>query len=342
MGIESLHLHTQTSDGEFSHLTALEIAAKHKIKIIAFTDHDAVPNPTTVEALRANKEPSTGWLMGIEVSSGLPTELGSGASGGPHLVGLGINPFEQHITEYCQLAQHSRIERMERIVGNLRNLGFDITEQACLAASGGESVGRPHIVAALNLDSHPGNKAALERIRAEMQAEAEHNKQIEEDYVLMTSKGPQQLPYTLFLSDKAFTPGVYVDSLYWKDFDESVKLIREAGGLAFMAHYWTVMGKILPDQLDNMLTTNRLDGVETVFGLTELLNGHRDAAKIRSAQQLVREMVQRHDKLASGGADIHTENDYRDFGNTEWYSIATVGMAKKITQHLANDWYKLK
>lgn len=185
--------------------------------------------------------------------------------------------------------------------------------------------------------------AALERIRSQMQAEAEHNEKIEEDYNLMTSKGPQQLPYTLFLSDKAFTPGVYVDSLYWKNFDESVNLIREAGGLAFMAHYWTVMSKILPDKLDNLLATNRLDGVETVFGLTELLNGHRDAPKIRDAQRLVREMVQRHEKLASGGADIHRENDYRDFGNSQWYSIATIGMAKKITHHLAvNDWYNLK
>lgn len=132
MGIESLHLHTQTSDGEFSHLKALEIAAKHKIEVIAFTDHDSVPNPTTIEDLRANKEPSAGWLMGIEVSSGLPTELGSGASGGPHLVGLGINPLEQNITEYCQLAQHARIERMEQIVRNLRNLGFDISLFGCL------------------------------------------------------------------------------------------------------------------------------------------------------------------------------------------------------------------
>lgn len=87
MNYESLHNHTTTSDGEQSHLEVLETAEKNGFRAVAFTDHDTLPNEQEMEKLKAYTGPVK-WLVGCEISSGLPKELGGGPISMFHILGL--------------------------------------------------------------------------------------------------------------------------------------------------------------------------------------------------------------------------------------------------------------
>lgn len=143
---ESLHCHTLVSDGELTHKQVLDTAQQNNISAVAFTDHDSVPDENTLKELDKLWAHSTKRIVGVEISSGLPKEAGGGPSSGFHVVGLFVDPTNAALLEHCRKAQEARVVRMQKMVRNLRELGFNVTEQDCLAASGSEAVARPHIV----------------------------------------------------------------------------------------------------------------------------------------------------------------------------------------------------
>jgi len=63
-----------------------------------------------------------------------------------------------------------------------------------------------------------------------------------------------------------YIPNVDVDYLYFSDMDTSVKLIRDAGGVAILAHFGTIKNKIDIDMLEKFLKEGRIDGVEVISG----------------------------------------------------------------------------
>ena len=146
---ESLHNHTTASDGTQTYLEVLEAARRNKVGLVAFTDHDTLPSAADLKILRDYDGPVK-WMVGCEISSGLPIELGGGVTSSLHILGLFTDPTNKALLDHCVKAVAARIERMERIVTNLKSLGFNISVEDCMAASGGETVGRPHIVRALN------------------------------------------------------------------------------------------------------------------------------------------------------------------------------------------------
>lgn len=307
-------------------MEVLNTANRHGLSVITFTDHDALPNKETVNLLKNNKEHPTKWVMGIELSSGLPLEIGGGSFSGLHIVGLFVDPTDQKLQEHCRKAQEARVARMEQMVANLRGLGFKISANDCLKASGGEAVGRPHIVTALK--DKEENLVIIEQLRQKMQQAAEKDPAIEVTYESMMQQGEHQYPYQLFLTNNSFIPNVYVNYQYWVDLDKSVELIRNAGGLAVIAHYSTAKSKIPTAMLTRLLEQNRLDGAEVVFGLHAYdTEQEKDTEKDR---QLCRDLCQKYNKITSGGVDIHTKEDFVDFVAADWYAKETIGMAERI------------
>ncbi len=116
MSYETLHAHTTASDGTLTHLELLDACQKYNVGIVAFTDHDSLPNKKTLKLLNENRNHPIKWIIGIEVSSGLPRELGGKVHSGLHIVGLFVNPTNKDLLEYCKLAQEARITRMQRMV----------------------------------------------------------------------------------------------------------------------------------------------------------------------------------------------------------------------------------
>jgi predicted metal-dependent phosphoesterase TrpH len=325
MSIQTLHSHTIQSDGKHTHLEVLDICKKYNIGTIAFTDHDSLMSDAQFKELKAlNSEIK--WISGIEISSGLPQELGGGPGGDFHIVGLFVDPTNKELQEHCKLALDARVARMQGIVKNLKSLGFNISEEDCLKASGGESVGRPHIVQALN--SHEENRKVIQALRARMEKDSKDNPELKVQYDAMIERGEDQFPYELFLSSSAYLPGIYVDYLYAADMDKSVSLIRNAGGIAIVAHYFTIIKKIPEEMMGKFFSENRIDGIETVFGLFGY--GTNFEAEIKRTREISENLAKMHNRLRSGGADAHKEDDFKQFAEAEWYSKQTEGFAEKM------------
>jgi predicted metal-dependent phosphoesterase TrpH len=330
---ESLHNHTTASDGTQTYLEVLRAARAHRFGVVAFTDHDTLPNDADIQRLREYDGPVK-WLLGCEISSGLPVELGGGATSSLHILGLFTDPHNEALLEHCGKALAARTERMERIVTNLRGLGFTISVDECLAASGGENVGRPHIVRALNV--HAENAAIIEGMRAEMERAAVASASVAMDYAHMLERPASDYPYRLFLSDDAFVPGIYVDYLYTVDLDTAVGLIRGAGGLAVVAHWYTASKKIDAGMLERMLTSGRLDGVE--------LMGNPLNSAARRAEPVLRAMSERTGCLATYGVDGHREQDMENVANERSLASKSVGQTARLTERAKVDlgWSNLR
>lgn len=333
---QSLHSHTTSSDGKLSHLELLNQAKNHNVGVIAFTDHDSV---MPIEIIESLKNHSVNWISGIEMSSGLPKELGISPDG-PHIVGLFVDPTNPDLIEYCHKAQAARLKLMTERVVKLQQLGFNVTIEDCLKASNGETVGRPHLVQAIN--SHPENEAVMQSLIEKMREASLSDPKIKEKFDLMMNSGPRQYPYVLFLSDDSFIPGINGQREYWKDFDECVSLIRNAGGVAFFAHYSSERKKVPLEALEKLLKENRIDGVETVYGLWEL--GTPRQNETDSDKQVIKTLLNKYDKLPSGGADMHTLDDLINFSSNKDYASQTIGLVENIIAklHVKTTWSNLK
>ncbi len=323
---ESLHNHTTASDGTQTYLEVLKAARANRYGVIAFTDHDTLPSAAEVAALREYDGPVK-WLLGCEISSGLPKELGGGPTSSLHILGLFTDPTNTALVEHCRKAVLARGERMQRIVANLKGLGFAISVDDCLAASGGESVGRPHIVRALS--THPENAAIIERLRADMALAAVQSARVAMDYAHMLERPASDYPYRLFLSDDAFVPGVYVDYLYSIDMDAAVGLIRGAGGVAIVAHWYTVERKINAMMLEGFIRDGRIDGVEL---MGNPLNG-----AARRAEPVLSAMAARTGAIATFGIDGHREQDMENFANDGNVAGKSVGQTARLVARVKPD-----
>lgn len=324
MTIESLHTHTTLSDGKLSHREMFELAESLGVSVIAFTDHDAVPPSSVINELNTLRDRKTKWVVGIEITANLPKELAP-QSAAMHIIGLFVDPTNEALRKHCEQAQEARVRRMEKIVGNLQALGFHITAEDCLEMSGGESVGRPHIVQALA--KYPENTIVTERIRREMAVDAEHDSVLQERYRRMMEKGESQYPYVLFLSPDAYRKG-YSDNDYLPDLDEAVALIRGAGGIAGVAHYYTVRSKMPLEIFDRLLAEKRIDGAEVIYGLREY--GTEGEQAISAERRALRELLSKHNALAFGGSDAHTREDLEFYIKNDWFSHESIGLTEKI------------
>ncbi len=332
---ESLHNHTTASDGTQSYAEVLATAERCGVGVVAFTDHDMLPSEADVAAFRAYTAGGgpVKWLVGCEISSGLPQELGGGATSSLHILGLFTDPTNVALREHCRRAQVARTERMERMVANLRGLGFVVSVEDCLAASGGETVGRPHIVRALT--AHPENAEIIEGLRAQMQAEAVKSAAVAMEYARMLERPVSDYPYRLFLSEDAFISGVYVDYLYSIDLDAAVALIRGAGGVAVMAHWYTVERKIGPAMLEGLVREGRIDGVEIM--------GNPLNSAAQRAQSVLSGMAARTGCAATYGIDGHREQDIEHFVGDLELAGRTVGQTARLVarSRVATTWSSL-
>jgi 3',5'-nucleoside bisphosphate phosphatase len=124
----------------------------------------------------------------------------------------------------CERAQQERRARAGQIVDNLRREGFDLTlEDAIREAGAADSIGRPHIARAAGATGDLGP--------------------FFEEYLVPGAK--------------AFVPR------RWPTAGEAVETIRDAGGVAVVAHpYWDVKD---PAQVEDLVRSLEPDGVEVYY-----------------------------------------------------------------------------
>jgi hypothetical protein len=192
----------------------------------------------------------------------------------------------------------------------------------CLRASAGETVGRPHIVRALAI--YPENAKILEGIRSDMERTAVSNPRVAMDYAHMLERPASDYPYRLFLSEDAFIPGIYVDYLYSVDMDSAVRLIRGAGGVAVVAHWYTTSKRIDAKMLEEMVEGGRLDGVEIM--------GNPINTAARRAEPMMVALASRTGCIATYGADAHRAEDLASFVADRELARRTVGQTQRLLE----------
>ena len=128
------------------------------------------------------------------------------------------------IAPACERAQQERRDRAGEIIENLRREGFDLTlDDAIREAGAADSIGRPHIARAAGASGDLGP--------------------FFEEYLVPGAK--------------AFVPR------RWPTAEQAVGLIRDAGGVAVVAHpYWDISD---PAQVEELIRALRPDGIETFY-----------------------------------------------------------------------------
>jgi predicted metal-dependent phosphoesterase TrpH len=203
---------------------------------------------------------TAGKRAGVEVIPGVEISA-EFPYGTMHIVGLFVNRTHPTLLQKLSGLQEARRLRNPKIVERLQALGLDIRYDEVVAASGGGQVGRPHFARVLMQKGYV--------------------KSIEEAFERYLKKG---------------APG-YVEKARLLP-EESISLIHLAGGVAVLAHPFTLRipdGELRP--LFDRLVKAGLDGVEVQYSKhtpdqTALYGG----------------LAKQFGIVAAGGSDFHGAN----------------------------------
>lgn len=243
-------------------------AAAAQVELLFLTDHDSVTG--FPEALEAAKGTGVDLRCGIEINTIFKDNV--------HILGYGIRwdsePLRARLGEF----RVRRRARIERILENLKKLGFELTMDEVRAAwhesgkgaaqsaaptppeGADESLGRPHVADALK-------RKGVVRSR-------------QEAFNRFLAKGK---------------PG-YVDSAGPTP-EEAIALIRAAGGFCSIAHPETIAE---PELIKDWIKLG-LEGLEVYYST------HTPSQTVR-----FRDIADRWDLLPTGGTDFHGPGSGRD------------------------------
>ena len=185
-----LHIHSTASDGSLSPEEILREACSLGVSPVSITDHDTVAAYVELDSAK----PASGIIPGVELSAEF-------AGGTLHILGYGIDPFDENLSGALGELQRFRLDRNRRIIAAMGRIGFDITFEEVLLEAGGELIGRPHF--------------------ASLMVKKGYVKTFREAFDRYLKKGAP-----LYMDKKRLLPG------------EAIGLIRKAGGIAVMAHPW--------------------------------------------------------------------------------------------------------
>ena len=136
-----LHLHSTASDGRLSPAEVVRKSAEAGLNFIALCGHDTVAGiPPALEA--AKKFPSLTVIPGVEINTDV-------AAGEAHILGYFVDYGHPGLLASLANLRDSRLDRAQRMITKLGNLGLDITWERVKQIAGDGSIGRPHIARAL-------------------------------------------------------------------------------------------------------------------------------------------------------------------------------------------------
>ena len=176
-----------------------------------------------------------------------------------HMLGMLFDRENAALAEVLSTTRDNRLTRMNRIIARLNEAGFEISIEDVLAQlAPGATLGRPHLADALIAKK-------IVASRDEAFAQLLHN----------NSK--------YYISHYSPTP------------EDAIKLIKQAGGVAVIAHpLASLRGRTVSiDSFESMVEAG-LDGIEI---------SHRDQSE--DERQLLREVVAQYDIIATGSSDYH-------------------------------------
>jgi predicted metal-dependent phosphoesterase TrpH len=226
----------------------------------------AITDHDTIDGLQEGL--SEGERIGFEVVPGV--EISAEYSpGSMHLLGYFLDIHHSLLKGKLEYLQRARAERNPKIVENLNRLGVRITYDEVVKASGGGQVGRPHF--------------------AQVLLEKGYVRNIQEAFERFLKKGAP----------------AYVDKVRFKP-KEAISFIRQAGGVAVLAHPKTLgmNGSLAVEKVVLGLIEERLTGIEVFYPEHSPLE-----------VGLLKVLAERYGLLMTGGTDYHgIEKEALDIG----------------------------
>ena len=176
-----------------------------------------------------------------------------------HMLGMLFDRDNSALSEVLATTRDNRLTRMNRIIARLNEAGYEISIEDVLAQlAPGATLGRPHLADALIAKK-------LVASRDEAFAELLHN----------NSK--------YYISHYSPTP------------EDAIKLIKQAGGVAVIAHpLASLRGRTINIESFKSMVEAGLDGIEI---------SPRDQSE--DERELLREVVARYGIIATGSSDYH-------------------------------------
>jgi predicted metal-dependent phosphoesterase TrpH len=255
-----LQSHSLHSDGMLRPSEVVAAAAAAGVKLLALTDHDTVDG--VAEAVGAAADVGISLVRAIEISAL------DGAAGDLHILGYLIDDRDPTLLERLRVSRGNRERRADAMAQALRELGFVVDEDSLRRrAQRGESIGRPHLAAAVV--SEPANAA---RLAAEGCLEPSA---FLVAYLIEGRPGFKPRP----------APTV----------PEAIEAIHDAGGVAVWAHpFWDLAeSREVLDAIDRFREAG-LDGVECFY-----------PTHTREQAGLLAGRCARLGLLSTGSADFH-------------------------------------
>jgi 3',5'-nucleoside bisphosphate phosphatase len=212
--------------------------------------------------------------LGLDFLTGIEVTCAFPRPGTMHVLGYGLDPASTAARKLTATLGAARDERMDLMIGRLNHLGLNVSRaevEAGMDGTGG-SIGRPHVARVLLAKGYVhSTRDAFERYLGGGGAA----------YVDTSPLAPEQV----------------------------ITLIREAGGLASLAHPYQLRRREWSqlEALVRELAGQGLEGVET----------HHSSHTDEQVQRLTR-LADRLDLLTTGGSDFHGSNK-------PWIRLGEVG-----------------
>lgn len=136
-----LHIHSTASDGTLTPSEIVDEALRQGLRAFAITDHDTIEGVR--EAISYGIPASLDFISGVEISAAPPESFS--LKGSFHILGYAVNTDSPELNEALCRLQKARSDRNPHMIRRLNELGFDISLDEVVAASGDGQAGRPHI-----------------------------------------------------------------------------------------------------------------------------------------------------------------------------------------------------
>lgn len=198
--------------------------------------------------------------LGIELIPGI--EISAQFEPGTlHILGFFLDPKQPRLRSTLESVQKARGERNPQIIEKLNQLGIEITLKEVVAESGGKQIGRPHFARVLF------KKGVV--------------KSMDEAFEKYLGKGR----------------AAYIDKRRLSS-RESIKRIREAGGIAVIAHpkQMKLNEEGLAAEFERLVSEG-LGGIEAY-----------NSCQTREEAELYKRLARRFNLFVTGGSDFHGAN----------------------------------
>ena len=217
-------------------------------------------------AIEHAKGKSIEVIPGIEISCD-ESEIGFKEV---HVIGLFINPNHKKLLKFIESAKEERVKQKEKMVKKLQNLGFDISFEE-LKRYAKESFGRPHI-ARLLIKKYPKQFSSIEDV---------------------------------FRNYLAVGKPAYADRENKCGAKQAITLVKNAGGLSFLAHPG-VFKKNDSLELIDFFRKQGGQGIETYYPY-HIICPELKIDKIENQKliEFYRQTAEANKMLEAGGSDFH-------------------------------------